>query len=148
MISKGHDLIVLLIEDNDDHAEIVQRGFDEHRVANRLIRVKDGEEALMYLFRRGMYADDMKYPLPNIIILDLRLPKVDGLEVLKLAKSTGELKHIPVVVLTSSEDSKDISAAYDNYVNSYLVKPLDFDKFNELMGVLDYYWLAWNQKPF
>ncbi len=148
MMPRGHELIILLIEDNDDHAEIVKRGFDDHRVANRIVRVADGEEALKYLFRKEKYADDMEYPLPNIIILDLRLPKVDGLEVLRLAKSTEELKHIPVVVLTSSKEEKDISAAYANYVNSYLVKPLDFEKFNELMGVLDYYWLAWNQKPF
>jgi len=143
----GTMLTILLVEDNEDHAELVRRSFADNQVANRIHHVKDGEEALNYLFRRGEYADQEKSPVPNLVLLDLRLPKVDGIEVLKEIKASARLKSIPVVVLTSSLAETDIAKAYANNANSYLVKPVDFEKFTKLMKDLGYYWLAWNQKP-
>lgn len=144
----GEILTILLVEDNDDHAELVNRTFEEHRVANKLIRLSDGEQALSYLFRKDPSLNTVENPLPNLILLDLRLPKVDGMEVLRQVKSSQKLKEIPVVILTSSESEKDIARAYDSYVNSYLVKPLDFEQFTKMMDALGYYWLAWNRLPF
>jgi len=144
---KGELLNILLVEDNEDHAELVLRSFEENRVANRIYWVKDGEEALEYLFQRGAYADRAKSPRPNLILLDLRLPKVDGVEVLKTIKVDETLKLIPVVVLTSSESEKDVCKVYESHANSYLVKPIDFEKFTQLMRDLGFYWLGWNRNP-
>ncbi len=143
----GEPLIVLLVEDNPDHAELVMQSFEDHRVANTIKHVTDGQEALDYLFRKSKYRDARKYPQPHLILLDLRLPKVDGLQVLGELKSSDKLRKIPVVVLTTSEAEKDIGKAYMNHANSYLTKPVDFDKFTELMKDLGFYWLGWNQKP-
>lgn len=140
-------MTILLVEDNDDHAELVARSFEDNQVANRLNRVADGEEALHYLFRRGKYADPADSPRPNLILLDLRLPKVEGLEVLKEIKNEEDLRVIPVVVLTSSQAENDVVRAYASYVNSYLVKPLDFVKFTQMMRELGFYWLGWNINP-
>ncbi|MBI5571180.1 MAG: response regulator [Desulfomonile tiedjei] len=143
----GEPLIILLVEDNPDHAELITRSFEEHRVVNRIFHVADGEAALDYLFQRNAYADPSSCPRPHVILLDLRLPKVDGLEVLKEIKASGELRRIPVVALTTSESERDMTGAYNRHVNSYLVKPVDFDKFGKLMDDLGFYWLAWNRKP-
>ncbi|HOK40192.1 MAG TPA: response regulator [bacterium] len=140
----GEPLFILLIEDDDDHAELVIRNFQKHRIANKVIRVADGEEAIDYLFHKNKYSDVEKYPLPNLILLDLRMPKIDGIEVLKIIKNSEELKEIPVVILTSSQCETDIRNAYRNYTNSYIVKPLDFEKFNQLIKDLGFYWLGWN----
>ncbi len=144
---KGEPLNILLVEDNEDHAELVQRSFEENRVANQIYWVKDGEEALDYLFHRGAYTDKANSPCPNLILLDLRLPKVDGIEVLQTIKSDQKLKLIPVVVLTSSESELDVCKVYDSHANSYLVKPIDFEKFTTLMHDLGFYWLGWNVNP-
>jgi two-component system, response regulator len=144
----GHALQILLVEDDDDHAEIVVRGLTHNRVMNELRRVSDGEAALDYLFRRGAYADPSSSPRPNLILLDLRLPKVDGLEVLRVVKESVDLRSIPVVVLTTSDTERDVTAAYQHHANSYLVKPVDFSKFTEMMQTLGFYWLAWNRSPF
>lgn len=144
---QGEALEILLVEDDQDHAELVFRGLEDHLVANRITHVLDGEAALDYVFRRGEYTDAEKSPRPHLILLDLRLPKVDGLEVLKEIKADQDLLRIPVVVLTSSEFEDDIARAYDNHANSYLVKPVGFDAFRQLMRNLGFYWLAWNQYP-
>lgn len=144
----GELLSILLVEDNIDHAELVMRCFEDHRIANKIHHVSDGALAIEYLMGKNQYADREKYPIPNLILLDLRLPKVDGLEVLTRIKATETLKHIPVVILTSSDNEKDLVKAYNYYVNSYLVKPLDYDKFTELMEELGFYWLGWNKAPF
>lgn len=141
----GESLNILLVEDNEDHAELIQRNFRDNQVANKIYWVKDGEEALDYLFQRGAYADRV---CPHLILLDLRLPKVDGIEVLKTIKTDEKLKSIPVVVLTSSESEKDIRKVYEYYANSYLVKPIDFQQFTKLMRDLGFYWLGWNKNPF
>ena len=141
-------LNILLVEDNPGHVKLIKRSFEDHKVANRILHVWNGEEALDYLFRRGDYTDPESSPTPQVILLDLRLPKIDGLDVLKQVKSDPALQRIPVVILTTSEAESDIAKAYDFHANSYLVKPVDFLKFTELMETLGFYWLAWNCNPF
>jgi CheY-like chemotaxis protein len=143
----GEPLHILLVEDNDAHAELVIRGMRDQQVANKIHHVTDGEQALDYLFMRGSYTDPQKNPRPNFILLDLRLPRVDGLEVLKIIKTTPSLLRIPVVILTSSDAENDIAKSYDYHANSYVVKPLDFKTFTRLMKDLGFYWLGWNAKP-
>jgi CheY-like chemotaxis protein len=142
--SQGEPLRILLVEDEPAHAELVMRSFEDHEVPNRIYHVSDGEQALNFLFRRGEYADRNSCPRPDVILLDLRLPRIDGLEVLKEIKAADDVRHIPVVILTSSEAEMDIAKAYDYHVNSYLVKPIDFDKFTRMMETLSDYWLVWN----
>jgi CheY-like chemotaxis protein len=144
---RGEPLVVLLVEDNPDHTDLFMRVFDNYRVANRLVHVGDGEAALDYLFRRGDFRDPEKSPRPHVILLDLRLPKIDGIEVLKVIKQSNGLRRIPVVIVSTSEAEQDVIQSYDNYANSYLVKPIDFDKFRKLMDDLGFYWLAWNHHP-
>ena len=144
---KGEPIVILLVEDEEAHAEIVRRNFETCRMANRLIHVTDGEAALDYLFRRNGFSDPAKSPRPGVILLDLRLPKVDGLEVLKIIKTDSDLHSIPVVVLTTSKTETDMVKSYDRHANSYLVKPVDFTQFTQLMETFGYYWLAWNQYP-
>jgi CheY-like chemotaxis protein len=143
---KGEPLVILLVEDNPDHTELIKRNLADHRILNEIHHVSDGEAALDYLFRKGNYADPEKSPRPHMILLDLRIPKIDGLEVLKEIKNSNSLKKIPVVILTSSEANNDIKTAYQNHANSYLVKPVDFDTFKQLMDDLGFYWLAWNRQ--
>jgi two-component system, response regulator len=143
----GEPLHILLVEDNEAHAELVIRGMRDQQVANKIHHVSDGEQALDYLFMRGAYSDPEKSPRPNFILLDLRLPRVDGLEVLKTIKTTPSLLRIPVVILTSSDAESDIARSYDYHANSYVVKPLDFKTFTRLMKDLGFYWLGWNAKP-
>jgi CheY-like chemotaxis protein len=144
---KGEPVVVLLVEDNDDHAELVRRQLVDHRIANQLVRVTDGQAALDYLLRAGVYADPATSPRPHVILLDLRLPKVDGIEVLKTCKADESLSCIPIVILTTSEAERDLDQAYENHANSYLVKPVDFDKFKQMMDDLGFYWLSWNKIP-
>ena len=143
----GEPVTVLLVEDNPAHAELVIRSFEDHRIANRIHHVSDGEEALDYLLRRGAYADPAKSPTPHMVLLDLRLPKIDGLEVLKEIKSVKELEKIPTVIFTTSSAEVDVAKAYEYHANSYLVKPVNFEKFNQLMDDIRYYWLACNRHP-
>ena len=144
----GEPLEILLIEDNAAHAELVKRSFKNRLIANAITHVDDGEKALDYLNNKGEYSDKQRYPKPNLILLDLRLPKIDGLQVLEHIKSQDSTKCIPVIILTTSAMDIDIAKAYKSHANSYLVKPIDFDKFNEMMDELGYYWLAWNERPF
>lgn len=143
----GEALTILFVEDNPDHAELVMRSFEDHRVANRIIHLADGETALDYLLRRGSYRDPASSPRPHVVLLDLRLPKVDGIEILKVIRDADELKTIPVVILTTSHAERDVCRAYEYHANSYLVKPLDFEKFTRLMDDLGFYWLGWNHYP-
>lgn len=136
---------ILLVEDNPDHAELIIRSFREHEFVNTIHHVSDGEAALDYLFRNGEHADPARSPSPHVILLDLRLPKVDGLEVLRTVKAREDLRRIPVVILTSSESERDLTRAYDHFANSYLVKPVDFGRFIDLMNELGFYWLKWNR---
>jgi CheY-like chemotaxis protein len=144
---EGNPSVLLLIEDNMDHSELIMRCFRDHRVANKLYHVTDGKAALDYLFRRGKYADPQKSPKPHVILLDLRLPRIDGLEVLKEIKAEKGLSSIPVAIVTTSDAEKDVAAAYEYHANSYLVKPIDFEKFTQLMKDLGFYWMCWNRSP-
>ena len=144
----GEPIVILLVEDDPAHAEIVRRNLKKSRVANRMEHVEDGQAALDYLYRRNGFSEPDLSPMPDIILLDLRLPKVDGLEVLKTIKDDPDLTRIPVVILTTSAAEADVARAYDSHANSYLVKPVVFEHFVELMDMFGYYWLAWNQKPY
>jgi CheY-like chemotaxis protein len=144
---KGEPIVILLVEDDEAHAEIVKRNFETCRMANKLMRVADGQAALDYLYHQNGFSDPAKSPRPGVILLDLRLPKVDGLEVLKTIKTDKQLLEIPVVILTTSKAEADMAQAYDSHANSYLVKPVDFMQFTKLMETFGYYWLAWNQYP-
>lgn len=132
----------LLVEDNNAHAKLVMLHLNDpqHRVL--VDRVSDGSEALDYLRRQGPYSAS---PRPDVVLLDLKLPKVDGHEVLRQLKSDEHLRSIPVVVLTTSAAESDREKAYSNYANSYITKPLDFDEFQEMMNSLRLYWSSWNQ---
>ena len=143
----GEPILVMLVEDNVDHAELVIRTLEEHRISNRVRHFLDGQSALDYLFHRGDYGEQQNNPRPHIILLDLRLPRVDGIDVLKTIKEDPDLKSIPVVVLTTSEAEKDVARAYYNHANSYLVKPVGFEEFKKLMDGLGFYWLGWNTHP-
>jgi two-component system, response regulator len=142
----GEPILVMLVEDNADHAELVIRTMESHHISTKIQHFADGESALDYLLRRGEYHNAENSPRPQIILLDLRLPRVDGLEVLRVIKEEDELKSIPVVILTTSEAERDLSHAYKHYVNSYLVKPVGFEDFSHLMNDLGYYWLGWNKQ--
>ena len=143
----GEPLVILLVEDDRDHAELILRAFEDHRVANKVYHVLDGEAALNYLVRKGEYASPEKSPRPHLVLLDLRLPKIDGLEVLKRIRGCEGLAKLPVVVLTTSAAETDVAKAYEHHANSYVVKPVDFEKFNQLMDDLGFYWLGWNHYP-
>ena len=147
-ITNGEALDILLVEDDPAHAEIVRRNFARFRMANRLAHVADGEAALDYLYRRGSFVDPEQAPRPGLILLDLRLPRVDGLEVLATVKADPALAGIPVVILTTSDAETDKVRAYDSHANSYLVKPVDCEKFTVMMEALGFYWLAWNRYPY
>ncbi|NOT06492.1 MAG: response regulator [Anaerolineales bacterium] len=144
---KGEPILVMLVEDNADHAELVIRTLEDHRIANKVIHFLDGQTALDYLLHHNEYENPETSPRPHMVLLDLRLPRIDGLEVLRLIKEQDDLKNIPVIILTTSEAEKDVARAYSNHVNSYLVKPVGYEEFSKLMNDLGFYWLGWNTHP-
>lgn len=139
--------LILLAEDNLDDILLSQRAFKKSNVANELIVVKDGQECLDYLFAEGKYKDRDISIIPEVILLDLKMPKMDGLEVLKRIREDVRTKHLPVVILTTSKEEKDIVQSYCLGANSYITKPVDFDQFVESVKQLSLYWLVLNQKP-
>jgi CheY-like chemotaxis protein len=139
------NLHILYVEDDPAHAEFTIRNFRKHQIGKEIIHVDDGLEALDYLFYRGKYSDHESAPRPELIVLDLRLPKIDGLEVLKKIKEDEELHCIPVIILTTSEADTDISRAYKYHANSYLQKPLDSSSFSNMIGTFGHYWEIWNK---
>lgn len=145
--SDRHPLRILLVEDNDAHTKLILRAFREDRLANPVNCVRDGEEALDYLLRRAAYADPAKSPRPDLVLLDLKLPKVDGTKVLKTIKESPDLQGIPVVILTSSAAESDLRDCYEYRANSYLTKPVDFEKFHKMVQELDFYWTVSNHPP-
>ncbi|MEO5602188.1 MAG: response regulator [Cyclobacteriaceae bacterium] len=132
---------IILIEDNPDDAGLTIRALKKYNLANSLLHLNDGEEALNYLF------SDKMMGIPKIILLDLKMPKVDGIEVLRRIKSDAIKKIIPVVVLTSSKEDRDVLESYKLGVNAYIVKPVDFDKFVKAMSEIGFFWLLLNQPP-
>ena len=141
------DIEILLVEDNSNDAELTIRALRKNTIANSIIHVKDGASALDFLFGNGDFADRNINNKPKIILLDLKMPKVDGIEVLKKIKTNELTKKIPVVVLTSSRENPDIEKAYALGANSYIVKPVDFDGFTKAITNLGFYWLLLNQIP-
>jgi CheY-like chemotaxis protein len=137
---------ILLVEDKPNDVELTLLAFEEHRLANRIRVARDGEEALDYLFGAGSQEPNGR-ALPKVILLDLKLPKVDGLEVLRTIRADRELATMPVVVLTSSREQRDIVESYRLGVNSYVVKPINFDEFVEAVQQLGRYWLFLNEPP-
>ena len=146
-MSNNNEVEILLVEDNPNDAELTMRALKKHKLANNVIHACDGEEALDFLFARGAFAERKLENGPKVVILDLKLPKVDGLEVLRAMKADPRTKVIPVVVLTSSTVEKDIIESYKLGVNSYIVKPVDFEKFVSAVKDLGMYWLLLNQPP-
>jgi len=138
---------ILIVEDNPLDAEMALRALKKNKLANNVLVVKDGEEALDFIFSRAQYAERDNDTRPRIILLDLKLPKVSGLEVLREIKADPVHRMIPVVILTSSKEEKDIIESYKLGVNSYIVKPVDFDKFVDAVRDLGLYWLLLNQQP-
>lgn len=139
--------MILLVEDNPDDETLTLRALNKNKVANQIVVVRDGVEALDYLFASGLYADRDPLELPQVILLDLKLPKVDGLEVLRRIRSDPRTHMLPVVILTSSKEEQDLIRAYSNGANSYVRKPVDFNKFVEAIGQLGLYWLVLNEAP-
>lgn len=138
---------ILVVEDNRDDAEMALRAFKKNNLTNDIMVVGDGEEALDFIYAKGKFQDRKDERHPKIILLDLKLPKVDGLEVLKVLKENPETRMIPVVVLTSSKEERDMVESYRLGVNSYIIKPVDFDKFIEAVREVGLYWLLLNQQP-
>jgi two-component system response regulator len=138
---------ILLVEDNDDDAELAAMAFHRAKITNPLIRVRDGLEALDYLFGRGKHAERDVSDLPAVTLLDLKLPKISGLDVLKAIRADERTKHLPIVILTSSNEDKDRLGAYDQFANSYVLKPVDYDQFVASALQLGLYWLVLNAPP-
>ncbi len=145
--TNGREVEILLVEDNATDAELAFRSLRGKGIRNEMFLVKDGEEALDFLFSRGDYADRDQVGRPKLVLLDLRLPKVDGIEVLRQIKADDRTRTIPVVILTSSRQDPDIQRCYDLGANSYIVKPVAFEKFGEAVSQLGFYWLLLNEPP-
>jgi two-component system, response regulator len=138
---------ILLVEDNLNDAELAIRALRKYNLANNLVHVKDGEEALEFIFAQGKYAGRNIGDRPRLMLLDLKLPKIDGLEVLQAVKADPRTKLMPVVVLTTSKEENDVIESYAFGANSYIVKPVDFDKFIDAVKELGCYWLLLNEHP-
>ena len=147
MKMKGKPVNILLVEDNEDHAELTLRALRSNNLINEVYVVKDGEEALDFVYHRGKYADVKEFPLPGLILLDISLPKVSGLEVLETLKGDPQLKVIPVIMLTTSEREEEIARSYAGGANSYVTKPVDFEEFVKKITEIKLYWTITNSLP-
>lgn len=138
---------ILLVEDNPNDVELTLRAFEKNHITNRLIHVWNGEEALDFLFARGEFQERRVEDVPKVVLLDLQLPKISGLEVLREIRADSRTRFIPVVVLTTSKEESDLITSYSLGVNSYIVKPVDFQKFIQSVNDIGLYWLLLNQVP-
>jgi two-component system response regulator len=136
---------ILLVEDNPDDVKLTLHAFKKFNLSNRVAVVRDGAEALEFLYGTGRYADRSAAHIPKLVLLDLKLPLVDGFEVLKRIKGDPDMKSLPVVIMTSSKEERDVVEGYALGVNSYIVKPVDFEQFTEAVRQLGFYWLLLNQ---
>ncbi len=143
----SHAIEILLVEDNPNDVQLTLHALARHNLSNRIHIVRDGEEALDYLFGTGPYAGQGPGERPKVVLLDLKLPKLNGLEVLERIRKDERTRTLPVVILTSSREEQDIVRSYDLGVNSYIVKPVDFEQFTEAVRDLGLYWLLLNQPP-
>lgn len=139
---RREDIAVLLAEDDEDDVRLTQRAFRKGKILNKLYVVHDGEEAMEFLQHQGRYSEPNQAPRPGIILLDLNMPRMDGREVLRRIKSDKNLSSIPVVVLTTSDQKPDVRQCYKNGANSFITKPVEFDKFLEAVTTLGKYWLS------
>ncbi len=146
-ITDSESKSILLVEDNPDDVELTLRALNKHNITNGIVVVNDGAEALEYIFGTGEYAGRDISIMPVVIILDLKLPKVDGLEVLRRLRSDDRTKFVPVVILTTSNEEKDLAQSYTNGANSYIRKPVDFEQFSEAVRQLKMYWVLLNEPP-
>ena len=142
-----HENIILLVEDNPDDEELTKRAFKKSNIANRMVVARDGSEALDYLFATGQWSDRGTDSNPNLVLLDLKLPKIDGLEVLRRLRADPRTMLLPVIILTSSVEEQDVVQGYSLGCNSYIRKPVDFLQFTEAVRQLGLYWLVLNQPP-
>lgn len=142
-----NEVEILLVEDNPNDAELTLRALKKNNLANRVFHAKDGEEAIEFIFAEGKYAERSIENTPKVILLDLKLPKVNGIEILERIKADERTKNIPVVVLTSSREDTDLLKCYELGVNSYIVKPVEFENFVKAVSDLGFYWLLLNQIP-
>ena len=138
---------ILLVEDNPDDVELTLHALRRERLANNMFAVRDGEEALEFLFCDGRFAERKFDHPPRLVLLDLKLPKLNGLEVLKRVKQDSRTKPVPVVILTSSKEERDLVSSYNLGANSYIQKPVDFDQFREIVKSVGLYWMVINQRP-
>jgi two-component system response regulator len=143
----NNEIDILLIEDNIHEAQLAIRSFKKNNLANRLLHFDDGVEAMDFIFAANKYSNRSAAALPKLILLDLKLPKISGLDILKAIKTNNTTKHIPVIVLTASKEEPDIRACYDLGVNSYIVKPVNFDAFSKAVADLGMYWMFLNVIP-
>ena len=141
------DKIILLVEDNPSDIGLTKRALKKHRITNELVVAENGQAALDYLFGAGAHAGRDVTDLPTVVLLDLKLPKLNGLEVLKRIRDNPQTKRLPVVILTTSKDEQDIMRSYDLGANSYIRKPVDFHQFAEALRQLGLYWLVLNEPP-
>jgi len=139
--------IILLVEDNPDDVELTLLALKKHSISNQVVVVRDGAEALDYLFTTGAYAERDRSTMPAVILLDLKLPKIDGLEVLQRLRADERTKLLPVVIVTSSKEEQDIVNGYKLGANSYVRKPVDFNQFSDAVRQLGLYWLLLNEPP-
>jgi two-component system response regulator len=137
--------VILLVEDDDLDADLASRAFQRAKVTNALVRVRDGMEALDYLFARGKYAARDAHDLPVFVLLDLNIPKINGLKVLAAIREDQSISHLPVIILTSSGEERDRLGAYKHFANSYVIKPLDYDQFVAAALQLSLYWTELNE---
>ncbi len=138
---------ILLIEDNSSDVDLTARALEKGRIGNHLVVARDGQEALDYLWGEGAHAGRDVSDLPAVTLLDLKLPKIPGLEILRRIRADARTRRLPVVILTSSREEQDLAAGYDLGANSYIRKPVDFTQFAEAIGQLGLYWLVWNEAP-
>ncbi|MBF8276071.1 MAG: response regulator [Candidatus Brocadiaceae bacterium] len=147
-MENNNEVEILLVEDIPTDAELCIRALEKRNFTNKLVWVKDGEEALDFIFSTGKYAGSNKINCPNVILLDIKLPKVDGNEVFRRIKSDERTKKIPVVVLTSSKEDRDVAESYNLGVNSYISKPVEWEEITKVVSALGFYWLLLNKRTY
>lgn len=145
---KDHRTVeILLVEDSDQDAELAMRALKKKNITNNIVRLKNGEEALNFIFAKGEFSNRSIQNQPKVVLLDLKMPKVDGLEVLKEVRENDETKDLPIVILTSSKEEEDLVKSYKLGVNSFIVKPVEFESFTNAVAKIGMYWVLLNQRP-